>query len=137
MSDIPLTFTLKIGAHTYFVERIPPGHADASIGPLGPVWVYRAEGERNRGVLNGVQVILGETFAELKSRLVDLLTSEAQQGDTDLRWVAGVRVVHPTFGPGTIEMIAQRGGALHKATVRFDNGRRETLEIDGSGLTRE
>ena len=55
----------------------------------------------------------------------------------DLRWIAGSRVVHPEFGPGTLTILSHLKGDLHKATVRFDSGRKETFDIDGSGLTRE
>jgi hypothetical protein len=78
MSEIPLTFTLKIGPHTYFVERMPHGEPDASIGPVVPAWAYRVEGERDRGVFHGVPVIDGETFSELKARLTALLTPQSR-----------------------------------------------------------
>jgi hypothetical protein len=55
----------------------------------------------------------------------------------DLRWIVGIRVVHPEFGPGKLVALSHIKEALHKATVAFDNGRRETFDIDGSGLTRE
>lgn len=62
--------------------------------------------------------------------------SEPQE-TPDLRWIAGMRVVHPQFGAGTLTLLSQQKGALHKATVAFDSGRKETFDIDGSGLTRE
>ena len=48
-----------------------------------------------------------------------------------------MRVVHPVFGPGKLEMLSKKADALHKVTVKFDNGRRETFDVDGSGMTRE
>jgi hypothetical protein len=56
---------------------------------------------------------------------------------SELRWMPGVRIVHPDLGAGVIVMISRKLGALHKLTVKFDSGRRETLEVDGSGIARE
>lgn len=69
MSEIPESFTLTIGTHNYLVWRLLRGEPDARIGPPLPVWAYRAEGERDRGVFHGVEVIEGETFAALKDRI--------------------------------------------------------------------
>jgi hypothetical protein len=52
-------------------------------------------------------------------------------------WVSGMRVIHPKFGAGSLVMLSHLKGTLHMATVEFDDGRRETFDIDGSGMTRE
>jgi hypothetical protein len=55
----------------------------------------------------------------------------------ELRWISGMRVVHPEWGPGRLVILSNIKGDLHMATVKFDSGRKETFHIDGSGLTRE
>jgi hypothetical protein len=55
----------------------------------------------------------------------------------DLRWLPNVRVVHPQWGPGVITIVSRLKGDLHKVTVKFDSGRKETFEVDGSGRHRE
>jgi hypothetical protein len=56
---------------------------------------------------------------------------------SDFRWISGMRVVHPKWGPGTLTILSHKTGDLHMATVKFDDGRKATFDIDGSGLTRE
>jgi hypothetical protein len=106
---------------------------------VAPVWAFRLEGSKDE-ILESVPVIGGEMFAQLKDRIARAIAIDPIVGSSaksDLRWVAGMRVVHPEFGPGKLEMMSRKAGALHRATVLFDSGRREMFDFDGSGLTRE